>query len=88
MARGLVKLFSSLSSNYTFNVVNEFVYLRGTSVTAKNDARLKIKHRITCFNRCYRDLNKQSSSRDLSLTMKSVLYKLLTLLAKAEAWSL
>ena len=39
------------ADNYTFDTVNEFIYL-GSAVTTKNDASLEIKRRITLVNSC------------------------------------
>ena len=50
---------------------------------------MEIKRRITLANRCYYDLNRQLSSRDLARTTKQILYKALILqilLYGTEAW--
>ena len=75
---------------YTFDTVKEFIYL-GFAVTTKNDVSLEIKQRITLANGCYYGLNGQLSNRDLSRTIKIMLYKTLilpVLLYGAEAWTL
>ena len=78
-------------NNYTFHVVNEFVYL-GSAVASKNDVSLVIRRRITLANRCYYGLsNCILSSRDLSRVTKLMHYRsfiLPLLLYGAEAWTL
>ena len=77
-------------NNYSFEIVKEFIYL-GSDVTTKNHVSLEIKHEITLANRCYYGLNGQFSKRDLSCTMKLILYKTLilsVLLYGAGVWRL
>ena len=77
------------ADNYSFDTVKEFIYL-GSTVTTKNDVSLEIKRRITLANRCYCDVNGQLSNRDLSRTMKLIIYKTLILpelFYGAEAWT-
>ena len=66
------------ADDYTFDTVKEFIYL-GSAFTTKNEVSLEIKSRITLANRCYYGLNRQSNSRDLSRTIKLILYKTLIL---------
>ena len=76
--------------SYTFEVVQEFVYL-GTSININNNVSLEIQRRITLANKCYYGLNRQLSSRALSRRTKLALYKTLiipVLVYGAESWTL
>ena len=78
------------ADNYTFDTAKGFIYL-GSAVTTKNYVRQEIKRRITLASRCYYGLNGQLSNRDLSSTMKLILYKthiLPAFLYGAEAWTI
>ena len=66
--------------NYTFDTVNEFIYL-GSAVTTKTDISLEIIRWVTLTNRCCYGLNGQLSNRDLSHTTRGVPYG-------AETWTL
>ena len=89
--RDVLRIDSQVMADiYTFETVKEIIYL-GSAVTTKNDVSLEIERRITLSNRCYYGLNKQLSNRDLSRTIKLILYKMLilhVLLYGAEAWTL
>ena len=61
----------TVDNNTFVIVVKEFIYLGRYS--------LEIKSRITLANRCHYALNGQLSSRDLSRTIKLILYKTLFL---------
>ena len=66
------------TDNYTFDIVREFIYF-GFAVTTKNSVSLGIKHMI------------MMSNRDLSRTIKLILYKRLILpvfFYGSEAWTL
>ena len=65
--------FQITADNYTFDALKEFIYL-GSAVTIKNDMNLEIKRKITLANRWYYGLNGQLSNRDLSRTIKLILY--------------
>ena len=65
--------FQIMANSYNFDDVKEFIYL-GSAINTNNDVSLAIKRRVTLANSCYFDLNRQLSSRDLSLVTKLALY--------------
>lgn len=76
--------------NYTFETVNEFVYL-GTMVTNDNNVSSEIKRRIVAANRYYFGLQKHMKSRHLTRRTKVLLYKTLirpVLMYGSECWTI
>ena len=77
-------------NNYTFEVMNNFVYL-DTSVNITNTVSLAIQRRLTLANRYSYGLNRQLSSKALSRRTKLMLYKtpiIPVLIYGAESWTM
>ena len=69
-SRDVRRIYSQVTAdNYTFEIVNEFVYL-GFAVTNKNDVSLEIERGITLANNCHYGLNGQLI-RQTSLVRRS-----------------
>ena len=81
---------SALVDNYTFEVVNNFVY-PGTTVNTTNNASLEIQPRLTLADRYSYGFNRQLSSKALSPRTKLMVYKTLiipVLIYGAESWTM
>ena len=75
-------------NNYTFERVNEFIYL-GCCVTTKNDVSLAIKRMIILANKFFYGLSSREQAIEQQTT-KLILYNTLmltTILYGAEAWT-
>lgn len=78
------------NGEYNIEVVKEFTYL-GSLVNSQNNVKEEIRRRLVLANKCYYALRQQFTSRILTRTSKTILYKTLiipVLKYGSEAWVL
>ena len=86
-----VETFQIRPDNYTFDIVNEFIYI-GSAVTTKHDVSLRSStESLLSTSTTMVSIGNLIKKKDFSRTIKLILYKTLilpVLLYGAEAWTL